>query len=303
MTLKTVLEAASIGLLVPPVLTRHERAAVLAAFERSFYLEAGRDLITVGAASLHDGPLNIRLGTTENTAFTTDLGVTPGQRWTIGPHRLQPEEGPIIQLETASIWQPAAPAGAVAFDRLTQGLGHLRRRLAEVPLPEGSLIRLVLDGSTPENPVERAAAPLLQHLFQALSSGFAGSSTVDVEPAIGLLGLGPGLTPAGDDLLAGLLIACSKLGERHVARRLGDALLYAAPERTTCISLAHLTAAAAGYGAAPLHDLLDGLVRSERAEMDRALDAAAKIGHSSGFDAVGGIILALRAWLDAVQPG
>ncbi|MGI9498623.1 MAG: DUF2877 domain-containing protein, partial [Geminicoccaceae bacterium] len=140
--------------------------------------------------------------------------------------------------------------------------------------------------------------PLL-NLRRSLSAGFSGADDLELRPAVDLLGLGPGLTPSGDDLLAGLLITCHRLGERPVAWRVGDALLRAAPERTTRISLSHLAAAAAGGGAAPLHGLLEALAEGDRVEIVRTLDAAAKIGHSSGYDALGGIILALQAWLNA----
>ncbi|MGI9511067.1 MAG: DUF2877 domain-containing protein [Geminicoccaceae bacterium] len=294
------LDTTSVGLLVPAILERHASATVLAAFERSFYLEAGRDLIAIGDASLHDGPLNIRLRTEEaRAALTAELGIVPGQHWQVRRQQLGREGGVIIDLETASIWQPDPIAIRVDNDRLRSSFDRLYRCLSLIQLPQGSLIHLVLDGATPKSPVERAAALSLTPLLQALCSGFSGSPAIDVTPAIDLLGLGPGLTPAGDDLLAGLLIACRTLGENDVAGQIGEALLDAGAARTTDISLAHLRAAALGYGAAPLHDLLTALLADKPLLVDQALDAASKIGHSSGFDAVGGIILTLRAWLDA----
>ncbi|MGI9500399.1 MAG: hypothetical protein ACR2P3_10185, partial [Geminicoccaceae bacterium] len=150
-----VLEAGSIGLLVPRILGRPGSATVLAAFERSFYLEVGRDLVAIGAAALHDGPLNIRLRASGNGALTADLGIQPGQRWTIGQQRLQRDDGAIIALESASIWRPTAPMSVVDRDRLTRGLDRLRRHLTEIELPESGLIRLCLGGSTLCSPVER----------------------------------------------------------------------------------------------------------------------------------------------------
>ena len=75
--------------------------------------------------------------------------------------------------------------------------------------------------------------------------------------------------------------------------------MAASAARTTPISRAHIEAAAKGYGASPLHRLLNALTADRRAELAEALDAVAKIGHSSGMDAIAGMVLALNAWLQA----
>ena len=71
-----------------------------------------------------------------------------------------------------------------------------------------------------------------------------------------LIGLGPGLTPSGDDLLGGVLITLRALGWPQAADTLGCWLLPRARARTHAISYAHLACAAGGEGAAALHDTL-----------------------------------------------
>jgi hypothetical protein len=59
-----------------------------------------------------------------------------------------------------------------------------------------------------------------------------------------LLGRGPGLTPAGDDVLAGLLAGRAAYGPDD--RALADAICALAPSRTTALSAALLRHAARG---------------------------------------------------------
>ena len=108
-----------------------------------------------------------------------------------------------------------------------------------------------------------------------------------------LLGLGPGLTPAGDDFLGGVLIALHALGRSAQADRLGRLVLDEAPARTSRISRAHLEAAARGLGAESVHRVLRRLLDPGSDGLDAALADAASIGHTSGLDAVAGVALVL----------
>jgi hypothetical protein len=113
------------------------------------------------------------------------------------------------------------------------------------------------------------------------------------EEAASLIGLGPGLTPSGDDLLGGMLVALHAVGETARARRLGDWVLARAAAATGRISLAHLRCAAEGDGAEPLHLVLAALGMPGTPGLEAALARLAAIGHSSGLDALAGTVLVL----------
>jgi hypothetical protein len=115
-----------------------------------------------------------------------------------------------------------------------------------------------------------------------------------------LLGLGPGLTPSGDDFLGGAMIALAALGEAERAGRLADLALPSAARLTGKISLAHLACAADGEGAAALHRALAVLAGPEPGAMGTALTAIDRIGHCSGWDGLAGAV-AVLAWR-AAQP-
>lgn len=111
-----------------------------------------------------------------------------------------------------------------------------------------------------------------------------------------LLGLGPGLTPAGDDLLAGVLVTCAHLGSgvpalsSRVRQRAGA---------TTALSADLLRHAVAGRAASTVLGLLDALVGAQ--PVGPALDALLAVGSTSGHDTATGVLVAARALLDRTE--
>jgi len=293
------LDARALGLLAADIVASQQDGAVLAAFERSFYLEIGDRLLAVVSGDLQDGPINICL---LKTGPITALGIMPGQVFSMTADGLARKDGLNIALSGAAIWAPESVALPIDRRVLENGLDRLCNQLDAKQRQTDSLLQFFhgegAEGTAEGTAVLRAASPSLQVLDHRLPAWFSGSPLDDdIKNIESLLGLGPGLTPSGDDLLCGVLIACSELGELRVARQLGQGLLSAAKDRTHLISQAHLGAAIEGYGAAPLHSLLKAVIMDEGEEMSEALDAILKIGHSSGGDALGGIILTLRAYL------
>jgi len=121
----------------------------------------------------------------------------------------------------------------------------------------------------------------------------AGAHGAAPRAASALIGLGPGLTPAGDDLVGGALIALHAMRRRALAARLGAWALRLARSRTSRISRAHLACAARGEGGVALHALLNAWLAGRRVPT-RELAAVDAIGHTSGWDAAAGVALVLE---------
>jgi hypothetical protein len=119
-----------------------------------------------------------------------------------------------------------------------------------------------------------------------------------------LIGCGPGLTPAGDDLIVGLLAGLfASLGDDPARRRflhgLGAAVAAAAAT-TSEISRAYLEHATLGRVAEPLARIAGAIGAGLPAtEVERATDRALEVGHTSGGDGVFGLLLGMRAWSSA----
>lgn len=112
-----------------------------------------------------------------------------------------------------------------------------------------------------------------------------------------LLGEGPGLTPAGDDALCGVLLGLGAYGSDATQR--ARALLWSVTrpqlELTTGISAALLSAAAVGHAVPQVVELVEAVTREDDAAATRHLPRVLAIGHTSGRDLVAGFAGALCA--------
>jgi hypothetical protein len=140
--------------------------------------------------------------------------------------------------------------------------------------------------------VERALAGATEELRTALVSGHSSRA---LSAADSLLGLGPGLTPSGDDLLAGLLATCSWLQDDPCAAALGRQVVSRAALRTTALSAALLRCAAEGAAAGPVVDLVDAV--AGRRPLGPALRGLLAVGSTSGHDTARGVQLAAEVLL------
>jgi hypothetical protein len=103
-----------------------------------------------------------------------------------------------------------------------------------------------------------------------------------------LLGRGEGLTPYGDDVLAGYLVAAAAYG--LPAEELRAYVHRTADERTTTLSAALLRHAAAGETIPQVAGLLDAL--GGRGPLDPALAELRAVGHTSGAAMAAGVVAA-----------
>jgi len=122
--------------------------------------------------------------------------------------------------------------------------------------------------------LEPLAADLDTHLQDLLNGIAADDEALAYAGASELAGLGNGLTPAGDDILMGVLYG---LWVWHPQQKWMDIILNAAIQRTTSLSAAFLRAAAAGEATIQWHNLANG--------DETAVKQILSIGHTSGRDA------------------
>ena len=115
------------------------------------------------------------------------------------------------------------------------------------------------------------------------------------QAARSLMGLGEGLTPAGDDWLVGMLAGLHRLAQRWALEggHLSSVLVGEAPARTTTVGAAFLAHALTGEFSEPVRDLVTA------GSLPRARAAGARLavmGATSGADTLAG----MRATLDAL---
>ena len=185
------------------------------------------------------------------------------------------------------------------------GLGPLNILVEEyVPLPVGSAVEIFVGASKVWTPPVPGALPVLPKQEIPASIRKPAASFLEWiagkgEPDDSLIGLGSGLTPAGDDFVGGALIAMRAFGHQGLADQVSAWALPLAATNTSRISRAHLECAAAGEGHEYLHDFLSSPTRENLAKLS-------SIGHTSGLDAAAGAQLSLslvgEARRDAAEP-
>ncbi|WP_210421556.1 DUF2877 domain-containing protein [Variibacter gotjawalensis] len=237
-------------------------------------MKLGDQLICIGPHGLGDGPLNLLCD-----PFTHRLAIGDRVNFAISRLRLG---SLIIDCANVSEWRPPVVASASR-----EGLALLSPYIAKFPA-EG-LSRLLANDET--TPVLRAARPAAEAL-----TDFVGNATTEApHELISIIGLGPGLTPSGDDFLGGAMIALATLNETKKRDAIWRLIAPHLTERTTDISAAHLSAAAEGYGHAALHAFIAALNAGENAKLTPAIDTLTAIGHTSGLDALAGAVTVFRA--------
>lgn len=111
----------------------------------------------------------------------------------------------------------------------------------------------------------------------------------DADPVpTALLGRGPGLTPSGDDVLAGYLIGARAFGVR--VESLAALVERDAAQQTSALSAQLLRNAAAGQCTPQLADLVAACVTGRH--VDKAVAAVLRIGSSSGAALATGLLIA-----------
>ena len=258
---------------------------VVAVFERSVYLESDGAFACLGGAHIGMAPLNAIIDAPPRMNWPAS-GLSLETRCLRAPRSIHLGARFALSLDGLHPWQaeaaPERPEPAVLAPRLPELLAVCAARCALHGLPAG---RAGMAGARSWLGKTFARVPGDEH---------------DMAWVSGLIGLGPGLTPSGDDFLGGVLIALHALGCERPAQRLGGTVLAAA-SGTSAISAAHLATAVEGQGSAALHallnDLLRGLLRGRGTSLETRLAALGRIGHTSGWDTLAGALAVLEAWL------
>lgn len=293
--------ASSIGSFAADIATGGGEAEVIALFERSFYVLCDKGIVAVCVHALGNGPLNILVPAAEAGTVPWRGRVRVGMKGTIDAMRLVYDGAFSVDLGAATPWSP--PAWPIVDDP------HMRAASLEIAAYLGVKFATASDdmGLAPlmfapqsraaASATARAAKMQLAALQTALPGALASRrwSQGALDAATLLVGLGPGLTPSGDDLLGGLLLALTARGEIRLRDQLFDHIVDELNELTVPVSAMHLTAAAHGMGHESVHALLDALASGERTHLAQLIDAVAALGATSGSDTIAGIVLGLSS--------
>ncbi len=207
---------------------------------------------------------------------------------------------------------------------LVAAIAHLERCLVNLASPESLVFLLYNDNDTAAGmgtPASFSAPPTLpkatfkelvkNRLRQGVDTIFSPQSgehkqgwpgtADDVQAVIRgvemIEGLGWGLTPCGDDFVAGMLAALTVWSPRPLVQPLLERLRQHVGTRRSNhnpLTRAFLTMAAGGYFFEKMHTLTDALAARDRSQIELATSDLLAHGETSGADMATGFLLTLK---------
>jgi uncharacterized protein DUF2877 len=271
-------------------------------FSKAMNIALDGTLLALLSTELPHMPNSVRLPTSVTKELLPNL--RPGMEVRVGDDRLHiPAHNLSLRLPETLAWEPRPDITAYQWHRETvaQHVCSLAHFVADKPQQGGltPLVRpLLLGQSTQETPLSQMALPKLQLLAQESWR----QNIVGVEEATRrLAGLGPGLTPSGDDVLGGFAAIMALLSPQLSAdaasrKHIAATIAAVARPRTTALSSVLLAHAARGEIAEQMGALLLTLTHpaEEFKAVWNAADRVLAFGASSGGDTLLGMLLGLR---------
>lgn len=300
------LHAVSIGSTVP---RDNFNATIQSVFDSSLNLRLAHEgrLVTILISDHYDLPQGIRLDKkiplpylTPSTSLMANVGSHASCRGGI----LRFDSSTLtIDLRCAPVWKcrvrelntnmrssTAQKAWSTVLDLLIKG-----QRLKSTEIIADDLFQL--DVGSPLS--QRMSEPVIQLINSAEQFDVQGSTNA----AEKMIGLGPGVTPSGDDILIGFLAALWSMAGQNGAqlsfiRSFGNEIMQLA-KQTSEISRTYLYHAAQGQFSSSLSALAEAIATGDGVE--HATGEAIRVGHSSGMDSVTGLLVGLCVW-NALAP-
>jgi hypothetical protein len=269
---------------------------VSALFDSSFYIEIEDRLMCLGHAEMHTSSLNLVTNVPASVNWPAS-GVRSGDRVRILDDRIWVGDHLVFHIGAAVLWSPEPFPAGWTEENLIAGL-NVASKVCERIAPKEGLARFI---QNPRPNFDRHS--VCAHAASPIDTLSRWLLNLDPDPdwPAQLLGLGPGLTPSGDDFIAGMMIAFHGIGEIVKAELIWQATTPQAGISTNPISYAHLQSASTGYGSAALHNAIAMIVSGRTVEIQSAIIRVAAIGHTSGWDALAGAVAACRHRLSTLE--
>ena len=264
-----------------------------------------QSLITLLSSSLDNAPQGIRLDTPPDFTFEDylELGQPVGCRANI----LRFSRSSIsIDLRSARSWRSDLSALRIDIDEpstfrawraVWEKLRCRNHGLAAI-LTKGSILEENQSLLSDTKILVQTARKCFPKLLYATGKQQVDKAASALKP---LIGLGPGLTPSGDDFIVGYLTGLwSTAGEERSRRNFLSSIgkwLATALNETNEISRTYINYAIEGEVSEPLAVLARRIAQGENSNcIKESTEAAFQVGSTSGTDGVLGLLLGILAW-------
>jgi hypothetical protein len=270
-------------------------------------------LISLVGQEVGQGPLNILVNIPNHINLST-VGIKKGDIVTrVSESIVIGENVIVISTQWSELWEPKRNFQtslqplktimanveimrefALASDYLS-GLGEL------IPF---TYINGLKDFKTEKlGSVSHLALPHISSMLKAIKSGHSHDIRRLTKH---LVGLGPGLTPAADDMLLGLMISMlyfsENINETSIdVKKINKDIISIISGRTTTISEEFLREASVGKVNEAVASLMESLLTSRSRELENSVRNILDLGGTSGTDTVLGVILGSHLMLSDIS--
>lgn len=289
-----------IGATARDLLARNREAVAFGIISRGVFLRFSSGWVIFVSFEIMRGPLTLNCLSFPSANLALQTGDVAE---IIGGALHFRRAGLVVGWVDASTWQaPELPPGWLTYSERKSRLVELAGRVLADPPPGGlshflpGLLDLT-DGGLSSGVSEHLQIQLCR-IQQILAETSIGWETHLAEALVPFIGLGGGLTPSGDDLTLGFLLAVNRWGERLFPclkiDELNQAILERVDSQTTSLSISLVRCAAVGQADERLISALDGLMTGTEdiSTIERTLRSW---GNSSGIDALVGMATVILA--------
>lgn len=196
-----------------------------------------------------------------------------------------------IKLDNAKCWEGRLPAYPANTDILKKNMNKMKQYI-EAHGKRGGINSKLVD----KNPFEHELSRMIHERTDLLLTALLNKHMKEaVQHAVSLLGLGPGLTPSGDDFLVGLFTVFHLEKSPYFSYKwFCREVEKVAKTATNDISYMALKKASIGKVRETIISLTDALLYGNEKELIFSLKQVLNIGSSSGTDIALGILFGLE---------
>jgi len=281
-----------------------DKAQILQVFKKSCnFVNVQKELLSLVMTEVGPGPFSVVV--LHDDTLKRGGGFSD---WVKVNHRVRIEGGSmllgkvVVDVNNAEVWDPKPDWGNVH--------DHRNWILAKVPelitflheqAPPDSLFQIagdLVDGKNIHLQRLRISMDIRNKFNTAaieparfLLTGIATQQPSLWEPGLfGLLGLGGGLTPAGDDFILGVIFAMWIMLPFPQAKDIFFSVHQLAEHRTNQLSAAYLQAAVNGEASYPWHSVFEAIISEKPNALYGAVRSILDFGQTSGSDALTGFV-------------
>jgi hypothetical protein len=277
------------------------QGSIAGVYKRAANIEIGGYLITIADVSQRNLPYGILC---DFSGIDLQAVLQAGDEAEINSEKLSVQKRFFeITFRSASIWQPEfyMPIIGEDIDSIQKNIDYLKLQIIQENSPDG-LIPLFnyLPSIMNYSPSEKISSSfLIQKAYGSLRETIEairnGNEGMLIENFKQLTGLGPGLTPSGDDILMGLFATLgmtSKAPYRNWVMAFLDKILPQIKGLTTAVSFNTMKAASQGFYPERVSNLISKIITCKKtADIQPALQEMLQWGETSGYEIILGIII------------